>query len=397
MNSKLLLILVFILSFSSTSFAGAKKWITIGKDASSMSLQKFNSSMKELKSNSDISIIEIDEDDVNSLSHEMHEQFNRCGGFIFHDSLEAAEKELNNIGNKSFATKSIFADYAINQNDIVRPLVAAVTANNIKNTIEKLSTFNNRYYKSQTGVASQKFVKETWEGLVSGRSDAKVEYFQHRAWAQPSVILTITGSKSPKEVIVIGGHADSIAGYFGGSRARAPGADDNASGISTITEVIRVLVAGNYQPDKTIKFMGYAAEEVGLRGSKEIAQSFNASNANVIGVMQLDMTNFNGSDLDIVMMTDFTNANQNAFIGNIIDEYVSGVSWGYDKCGYACSDHASWTNAGFPASMPFEAKKRDMNRNIHTSRDTISQSRNTASHAAKFARMAVAFAVELDK
>ena len=136
MNSKLLLILVFILSFSSTSFAGAKKWITIGKDASSMSLQKFNSSMKELKSNSDISIIEIDEDDVNSLSHEMHEHFNRCGGFIFHDSLEAAEKELNNIGNKSFATKSIFADYAINQNDIVRPLVAAVTANNIKNTIE---------------------------------------------------------------------------------------------------------------------------------------------------------------------------------------------------------------------------------------------------------------------
>jgi bacterial leucyl aminopeptidase len=397
MNSKLLLALVFILSFTSTSFAGMKKWITIGKDASSMSLQKFNSSMTELKSNSEVSIIEIDEDDVNALSHEMHEHFNRCGGFIFHDSLEAAQKELNNIENKSFAVKSIFADYSINQSDIVRPLVASVSANNIKGIIDKLSTFKNRYYKSQSGVDSQKFVKETWEGIVSGRSDAKVEYFNHRSWKQPSVILTITGSKSPNEIIIIGGHADSIAGYFGGAHARAPGADDNASGISTITEVVRVLVNGNYQPEKTIKFMGYAAEEVGLRGSKEIAQSFKANGKNVVGVMQLDMTNFNGSDLDIVMMTDYTNASQNEFIGKVIDEYVSGVSWGYDKCGYACSDHASWTNAGYPASMPFEAKKRDMNRNIHTARDTISQSRNSASHAAKFARMAVAYAVELDK
>ena len=59
MNYKLLLSLIFILSFSSASYAGAKKWITIGKDASSMSLQKFNSSMTELKSNSEISIIEM--------------------------------------------------------------------------------------------------------------------------------------------------------------------------------------------------------------------------------------------------------------------------------------------------------------------------------------------------
>ena len=397
MNSKLILPLIFTLSFSSASFAGAKKWITIGKDASSMSLQKFNSTMTELKSNSEISIIEIDEDNVNSLSHEMHEQFNRCGGFIFHDSYEAAVKELNNVGNKAFATKSIFADYTINQTELVRPLVASVEAAQIKSTIEKLSTFKNRYYKCKTGVASQKFVKETWEGLTNGRSDASVEYFEHNSWDQPSVILTIKGSKTPNEVIIIGGHADSIAGYFGGANSKAPGADDNASGIATITEVIRVLMVNNYQPAKTLKFMGYAAEEVGLRGSKEIAQSFKSNGTNVLGVMQLDMTNYNGSDLDIVMMTDYTNANQNAFIGNIIAEYVTRVSWGYDKCGYACSDHASWTNVGYPASMPFEAKKRDMNKNIHSSRDTISQSRNSASHAAKFAKMAVAFAVELDQ
>ncbi len=381
----------------SNSYAGAKKWITIGSDASHFTLQKFNSSMKKIKSNSEITVMEIDEDDILSLSHQMHENFNRCAGFMFHDSEEEALQEFSNVKNRTLGMKGVFINYSINSRELVRPLVASVEAKNIKGTIEKLSSFKNRFYKSATGVASQKYVKESWEALVKGRNDAKVEYFKHKSWKQPSVILTIKGSKTPNEVIVIGGHGDSIAGFFGGSNARAPGADDNASGIATITEIIRVLVNGNFQPEKTIQFMSYAAEEVGLRGSKEIARNFKNNNINVIGVMQLDMTNFNGSDIDILLMSDFTNANQNTFLASIIEEYVEGVSWGYDKCGYACSDHASWTAQGFPASMPFEAKVRDMNRNIHTARDTLSVSRNNATHAVKFAKMAVAFVVELDR
>jgi leucyl aminopeptidase len=61
---------------------------------------------------------------------------------------------------------------------------------------------------------------------------------------------------------------------FGGASAKAPGADDNASGIATITETIRVLMSNGFQPKKTLKFMAYAAEEVGLLGSKEIANDF---------------------------------------------------------------------------------------------------------------------------
>ena len=156
-------------------------------------------------------------------------------------------------------------------------------------------------------------------------------------------------------------------------------------------------MASSYKPTKTIKFMAYAAEEVGLLGSKEIARSFRENGENVVGVLQLDMTNFKGSsDKDIVMMTDFTNAAQNAFLGKLIDEYLQ-LSWGYDKCGYGCSDHASWHSVGYPASIPFEAKKSDMNRAIHTSRDTIGLSRGNAEHAAKFAKLALSYIVELDK
>jgi leucyl aminopeptidase len=327
----------------------------------------------------------------------MHKNFNRCGGFMQHDDeADAMELLASQDGAQLFAKNNTFADYSLNQEAIVKPLINEVKAENILATITKLSSFKNRYYKGEFGKQSAAFIKDTWTDLVKNRTDATVEYFPHSAWDQPSIILTLKGKSD--ETIVLGGHQDSINGSFGGAAATAPGADDNASGISTITEVIRILADSSYQPEKTIKFMAYAAEEVGLLGSKEIAKSFKTKGVNVIGVMQLDMTNFQGTkDLDIVMMRDYTNEQQNAFVGTIIDKYVPGIKWGYDKCGYGCSDHASWNAQGYPASMPFEARMNDMNHNIHTARDTLSVSGGNASHAAKFAKMAVAFVVELDR
>jgi leucyl aminopeptidase len=191
---------------------------------------------------------------------------------------------------------------------------------------------------------------------------------------------------------VIGAHIDSIASG-GGS---APGADDDASGIATISEVLRALMAKKFRPERTVKLMAYAAEEVGLRGSKSIVADYVAKGVNVVGVMQLDMTNYKGSAKDIYLMQDFTNAAQNTFVGTLIDTYV-GATWGTDQCGYGCSDHASWHNAGFAASMPAEALFDDTNPNLHSANDTLEASNNTATHAMKFARLATAYVAELGK
>jgi leucyl aminopeptidase len=315
---------------------------------------------------------------------------------MLHEDESEALEQAGSQSLQKLAKSDFFTNYTISRGDIVKPLVAQVEDNRIFQTITTLSNFQNRYYKGQFGKQSATWIRDLWAGLVKDRSDAKVEFFNHSSWDQPSVILTIKGEVD--ETIVVGGHQDSINGYFGGATARAPGADDNASGIATVSEIIRILVQNNYKPHRTIKFMAYAAEEVGLLGSKEIATAHKNAGARVVGVLQLDMTNFKGTEnLDIVMMTDYTNESQNKFIGSLIDTYVSGVKWGYDKCGYGCSDHASWHTQGFPASMPFEAKMNDMNHNIHTANDTLKTSNNSALHAAKFARMGIAFVVELDK
>ena len=141
--------------------------------------------------------------------------------------------------------------------------------------------------------------------------------------------------------------------------------------------------------------MAYAAEEVGLRGSKEIAANFKANNVNVVGVMQLDMTNFKGSANDIYIFTDYTDSSQNTFVANLIKTYQPSVTIGYDVCNYGCSDLASWTAQGYFASLPFESSFSASNKNIHTANDTFASTGNQALHSLKFAKLAASFAIEL--
>ena len=68
---------------------------------------------------------------------------------------------------------------------------------------------------------------------------------------------------------------------------------------------------------------------------------------------------------------------------------------GYDKCNYGCSDHASWHQQGYAATLPFESRFSDYNPHIHTSGDTLANMGNQAAHALKFARLALSYAVEL--
>lgn len=391
--NRLFYILLFFpfLAFSAPS---EKVIVSTGSDVLPLLQEKFTLNMLPNFNDTDDSIFfEIDENDLLKLSHFMHHNFHRCGGYFVHDE-ESLLKERTSL-QKDFFLEPSPTFYNIDQEKVITPLLQEVNEFSIRNTILKLSSFHNRYYKSNTGVDSMKWIKSEWESLLQGRSDSHVELYQHRNWPQPTVIATIEGTTRADEIIVIGGHGDSISGFFP-THSRAPGADDNASGIATITEVIRILGKAGYRPERTIKFMAYAAEEVGLRGSNEIAQDFREQNKNVVGVLQLDMTNHSGPDWDIAVISDYTHDKQNKFVGELIDQYIQ-LPWGVDRCGYACSDHASWNAAGYPASTPFESKKKYMNRNIHTSRDTIEVSGGNANHALKFAKLALAYTIELDR
>jgi leucyl aminopeptidase len=333
-----------------------------------------------------VAIVAVDARELDALSAQLHAQFHRCAGFMLHDSLDDARAALHPSPPRPGP------DYTLDRAEAVNAVLPALDRERLLATIRELAAMKTRYYQSKTGAAASEWLRDRWRGFTT-RRDVTVELVDH-GYAQKSVILTIPGTTRAGEVVVLGGHLDSIT--MAGRAGVAPGADDDASGIATLTEVVRVLLAKDYHPARTIKVIAYAAEEVGLRGSLSIARDFQRRGINVVGALQLDMTNYQGSDRDIWLMRDFTSAPQNAFLGRLIDAYV-GASWGYDACGYACSDHASWHRTGVPASMPFEARFVDSNRQIHTARDTLETSDANASHAIKFARLAAAYALELGK
>lgn len=341
---------------------------------------------------------------LEELSRYMHAEEGRCGGYFAFDSQEKADTFLRNERSAQAVSTSFLADYSIDKKGLVNRWMPQVQEANIRSTISLLSSYQNRYYASSHGRNAAIWIRDMWLGLAAGRSDVTAELFEAcgNCSTQPSVILTIRGSESPEEIVVLGGHLDSIRqGNPPGTTAEtmlAPGADDDASGISTLTEILRVAMANGYKPRRTINFMGYAAEEPGLRGSNAIAQSFQAQSRNVVGVLQLDMTNWKSpsSTFDINMITDFSNAPLQQFIRNLFAAYMTprGFTMTETACGYACSDHASWTASGFPAVMYDEGP---IFPNLHTPNDRLDQMGGTAEHSVALAQLGVAFMVELGK
>lgn len=63
------------------------------------------------------------------------------------------------------------------------------------------------------------------------------------------------------------------------------------------------------------------------------------------------------------------------------------------KCGYACSDHASASKAGYPSAFVIESDFADSDKHIHTSDDTIKYL--SFDHMLQHARLTLGLVYEL--
>jgi len=280
-----------------------------------------------------------------------------------------------------FPTELKFEDYVL-------PIFPKISVQNLIDLNNGLTSYHTRYYTTQTGRQSAEWIASKFQEYSRGRSDVSVELFQH-SWLQPSVIARITGRIRPDIIIVIGAHEDSING---GGVNRAPGADDDASGVCTILEAFRQLIDAGYVPEATIEFMTYSAEEIGLRGSQDIADAYQAEGKQVFAAMQFDMTFFNPTSGRGGIITDYVDPELTAFLRMLVAGY-STIPFINTACGYACSDHASWNRAGYAACHPSESPFNEINRALHTTRDTIDIL--DLVRGSEYVKIAIGFAVEL--
>ncbi|MGV0969437.1 M20/M25/M40 family metallo-hydrolase [Empedobacter sp.] len=397
MKTKLLLLTTFLLN-GLYSFAQSREnfiFATMETENAAFLQKNHADSIEIISSKNNFSAIYFHPEIAESL----HGKFAHGHGYIFRNSKEDA---LQSLQEKPSQKKAPF-NYTISEQAFITTALNDVDVKEIEKTILMLEDFKTRYHTRQEANNAVLKLKEVWVKMIAdaGRTDVFVRIVDHVNTPMKSLILTFNGIEKKDEFVIIGGHADSTVGW-NANQTFAPGADDNASGIAIITEVLRVLLKNNFKPQRTTEIMAYAAEEIGLVGSKEIAQKYASENKNVIGYVQFDMTNYKGSAKDVILMTDaYCDANLNSFLMKLMYEYnTTGLhQFTYDtsKCGYGCSDHFSWYENGFAATLPFEAKMGEDNPYIHSVNDTYASMGSTSTHAAKFTKLGIEYVVEAAK
>lgn len=93
----------------------------------------------------------------------------------------------------------------------------------------------------------------------------------------------IKGIKYPYKIIIIGSHYDTVKG--------SPGANDNASGISVMLELAKLLC--NYELNYTIRFVAFTNEEPPFIRTKDKGSNYYAKNSknkddDIIGMISLE-------------------------------------------------------------------------------------------------------------
>jgi len=334
----------------------------------------------------------------NRISQLAHSR-GRCGNY---EALPQIPQNINEIQNQFLALNALnkknymlsFAEPIQRQeNPEITSALNELNADNIRETVMFLSSFKSRYNKlSDPNQHIGPFIQKLQDITKNATFPVSIETVDHTSTKQKSIKLTIRGSERPDEVIVLGAHLDSINGW-GNQSAKAPGADDNASGSSSLVEALRVISLQK-QPQRTLEFYWYAGEESGLLGSAEIAESSKNAQKNVIAVLQLDMTMFPGDGEGIIAsINDFTSAWLRDYLVSINQIYIHATIKD-DKCGYGCSDHASWYRRGYPTLMPTEARFNSMFNDIHTDRDIVSPIMSF-NHALLFSKIAYVLAMDL--
>ncbi|EGF79493.1 hypothetical protein BATDEDRAFT_33390 [Batrachochytrium dendrobatidis JAM81] len=289
----------------------------------------------------------------------------------------------------------------LSQQSKVTPIIDAISQDGMKQFLTSFSGFKTRYFRSSSGIESSKWLQTQVQDLADshGRNDVSlsVKQFKH-SWGQASIIARFEATGSAKDenaqdIIVISAHQDSV-NQFNPWFGRSPGADDDGSGSTTIFEVLTRLLKSDFVPNRPVEFHWYSGEEGGLLGSQKVVADYMKRKVDVYANFHNDMTGYQPKNKKPVIgiSTDFVDPKLSTFLQHIVEGYSS-ISWAPTKCGYACSDHATWNKAGVPTVFTFEAPFADHSPYIHTSDDTVEHI--DFGHMAEFVKSVIGFTVEL--
>ncbi|MEO8647550.1 MAG: M28 family metallopeptidase [Acidobacteriota bacterium] len=189
----------------------------------------------------------------------------------------------------------------------IQQMIKEVSAKNIEASIRKLVSFGTRSTLSEQdnpkrgiGAARDWIFGEFQKISADCGGCLKVEKQTFLQAANPpprgrvpeptnltNVVATLTGTTDPGRVYVVSGHYDSMCSSPIDAKCDAPGANDDASGTSTVIELARVMSKRKF--DATIIFMTVPGEEQGLLGSTHFAEQAKLNAMDIEGMFTNDI------------------------------------------------------------------------------------------------------------
>jgi len=178
----------------------------------------------------------------------------------------------------------------------IQKIAAEVSQDRIAATIKTLAAFGTRGNYSDPNRKTRGIgAARTWifAQLHSSSPRLEVSYDTAKKGTTEiaSVIAVLPGVMQPEKRIIVTAHYDSINLRAKDAEAPAPGADDDASGTAVVLELARVM--SQYRFRKTIVFIAFGGEEIGLIGSTRYAAGAKAAAEQIEAVFNNDVVGSN--------------------------------------------------------------------------------------------------------
>ncbi|UUW07760.1 M28 family metallopeptidase [Flavobacterium plurextorum] len=187
----------------------------------------------------------------------------------------------------------------------IKKMISEIKAENLEAVVHKLVSFGTRHTLSDAknktkGIgAAQQWVKSEFDKFAlesNGRLTSEIDYFTVKADGKRinvdsqigNVMATLKGT-DPKDnrVLIISGHLDSRVTDVMNTKANAPGANDDGSGVAAVIELAKVMSKRSFPA--TIIFVAVTGEEQGLIGARHLAEKAKAQNWNIVAMLNNDM------------------------------------------------------------------------------------------------------------
>ena len=279
------------------------------------------------------------------------------------------------------------------ENPAVREMLDQVDATRLEAIVQHMQDYESRLWASDNAYAASNWIAEQMRSL--GLEVEQMPFDLNIGIGgdpAPNVIGIQRGTLYPDTYVVCGSHFDSFSydAFFG--YGTAPGADDNATGVSSVLESARILT--QYEFEYSIIYCTFGCEELGLYGSEAYAARCQQQGMDIIGYFNNDMNGYLYGDI-IHIDCIYPDAVEpiGEFYRTIGSVYYPEVPIRHVQFNQGDSDHTSFNNHGYMGIFPFEDYEHD-SPYIHSPEDLIGPSVNSFEMSKRFCQMNLACLAE---